>query len=283
MRRMHRRIVIAVLSIAVALSAAGRDRPIVLETANHTKMRAYNVGITAFFAVFSAMRQGQIKSWRDVPRHLLIGGGAGAAFYEAKRMAGNGRRTAGWLIANATATVLENTASGEHPIGRIGYTIGPMRFRVATPYVRTGVAKIDADFSIAEAFFLAYARYEGDSISFRNGLVTVDRDTPWKDGDDVFTGRTFGIFPGVVPGAAPVTWSHEIVHAIQFQQVDAVEPPQWTFGHDVPPGETRPLLWLRHIRPGYTHLLNLTHDRRNYQDRWYEVEAHWLAEERPVP
>ncbi len=280
---MNRRIVSFALIIAlIALPAVGRDRPIELEKANHTKMRAYNVGITAFFAVFSAMRQRKL-SWREVPRHLLVGAAAGAAFYEAKRMAGDGRRTAGWLVANAATTVLENTASGEHPVGRIGYTVGPMRFRVATPFVRTGVAKIDADVSIAEAAFLAYARYEGDSISFRNGLIAVDRDTPWEDDGGTYTGRAFGIFPGVVPGTAPVVWSHEMVHAIQFQQVDSVEPPQWTFGRERAPGEKRPLFQLRHIRPGYTHLLNLTHDRRNYQDRWYEVEAHWLAEERPVP
>src|SRR5688572_15756300 len=126
---MDRRIVSFALIIAmIAFPAVGRDRPIELEKANHTKMRAYNVGITAFFAVFSAMRhQGRIE-WRDVWKHVLVGGAAGAAFYEAKRMAGDGRRTAGWLVANAATTVLENTASGEHPIGRIGYTVGPMRF-----------------------------------------------------------------------------------------------------------------------------------------------------------
>lgn len=279
---MPRRPVIIFILLLFAFSAAARDRPIELERPNHTKMRAYNVGITAFFAVFSAMRQGQIKSWRDVPRHLLIGGGAGAAFYEAKRMTGDGRKTAGWLLANAASSVIENAAEGEHLAGRFGYTVGPFRLRVATPYARKGVAIIDADWSIAQTGFLAVALSEGDSVSIRNGLIAVDRETAWDLDGRHPEGVAFGVFPGVIPGAARTTWQHEMVHAIQSQQFDAVEPPQWTFGRERAPGERRPLFRLRHIRPGYTHLLDLTQDRRDYEDRWGEVEAWWLAEETPV-
>lgn len=279
---MRRRSICIVIVLLFAFSAIARDRPIVLEKASHTKMRAYNVGITAFFAVFSAMRQGRIGSWRDVPRYLLIGGGAGAVFYEAKRMTGDGRKTAGWLLANAASSVVENAAEGEHLAGRFGYSVGPIRLRVATPYARRGVAWVDADWSLAETGFLAFARYKGERFSFRNGLITVDRDTPWDLDGRHPEGVAFGLFPGVMPGAARTSWNHEMVHAIQALQFDSVEPPQWTFGQEPAAGERRPLFRLRHIRPGYVHALNLTQDRRDYEDRWYEVEAWWLAEESPV-
>jgi hypothetical protein len=284
---MPRRLVVVALVLLLCASSAdaGRDRPIELERANHTKMRAFNVGITAFFTVFSAMRQGQIKSWRDVPRYLLIGSGAGAAFYEAKRLAGRGNTTAGWLIANATTSVVENTTAGEHPVGRIGYTVGPLRLRVATPYVRKGVARVDADWSLAETVFLGAALLEGERIRVRNGLIAVDRDTPWPDPDNPdneFFGRAFGVFPGVVRGVPPVTWHHEIVHVIQNQQMDSVEFPVRTWGRERAPDEARPLFALRHVRLGWTHIANAVTYKRDYGERWGEVEAYWLAEGKPV-
>lgn len=283
---MPRRFVVVTLMLLLLASPAdaGRDRPIELERANHTKMRAFNVGITAFFTVFSAMRQGQIRSWRDVPRYLLIGSGAGAAFYEAKRLAGRGNPTAGWLIANATTSVIENTTSGEHPIGRVGYTVGPLRLRVATPYARTGVATIDADLSVAQAINLGYALDEGDSVSIRNGLIATNRDTPWE-GDDgrFYGGNTYGVFPGVTPDAPRSTWHHEVIHVIQQQQIDSIEVPLLSLGLSL--GKTsakRPLFTLRHLRAPWTHGVNLLTYERPYKERWGEVEAYWLAEETPV-
>jgi hypothetical protein len=281
---MSRRIIsLALVTVMVALPVLGRDRPIVNERPDHTKMRAYNIGITAFFAVFSAMRhQGRID-WGDVWKHLLVGGAAGASFYEAKRMTGDGRRTAGWILTNVTSSVVENYAAGEHPFGRIGYTVGPMRFRVAVPgLARKGVAHIEADWSLYETGALAYALNEGDSISFRNGLIAVDKDTPWDLDGRRPTGATFGIYPGVIPHAYRTTWSHEMVHAIQQQQFDSVEAPQWTFGGATRDRDEWTFLRFRHINVGYVHAIEAFHLERDYADRWNEVEAYWLAEETPV-
>lgn len=274
--------VVLVFVLLAGPSAAARDRPIELERANHTKMRALNVGITAFFTVFSAMRQKQVDGWRDVARYLLVGGGAGASYYEAKRLAGNGKTTAGWLLANATTSVVENVTSGEHPVGQLGYTIGPMRFRVATRYARNEAATIEADVSAAELLFLGVALDHGESVSFRNGVITVDRDDPWHSDGRRPWGHAVGIFPGVIPEAPPSTWHHEMVHAIQFHQIDGVEPPLVTLRRPVADGDGRPLFALRHVRAGFTHLLNVPQDGRDYADRWFEVEAYWLAEETPV-
>ena len=95
--------------------------------------------------------QHEVHSGIDAINHFLIGAGAGMSYYQAKRLTGGGRVTAGWLLTNATASVVENTASGEHPFGRFGYTVGPLRFRVATPMTRKAIAKVEADWSLAEA------------------------------------------------------------------------------------------------------------------------------------
>ena len=275
-------VVFLVLVLSASNVLAGRDRPIELERANHTKMRALNIGITAFFTVFSAMRQKQITSWRDIPKYLLVGGGAGAAYYESKRLVGDGNVTAGWLIANATTSVVENVTSGEHPVGQVGYTLGPMRFRVATPYARKAAATVETDLSVAEVVFLGLALDHGETMSFRNGIITVDRDDPWHTEDFRPIGVTFGVFPGAIPGVPRTVWQHEMVHVIQFHQVDAIEPPLLTLAKEPASGEARPLFVFRHVRAGFTHLLNFTQDRRNYADRWHEVEAYWLADKTPV-
>jgi len=278
---MRTRCVALPLVLLLAVPAAAQRRPPIRnEQANHTKMRAFNVGATAFFSVFSGMRQGQINSCRDFWRHLLIGGGAGAAFYESKRLAGNGKVTAGWLLANATATIVENTASGEHPIGRIGYTVGPLRLRVATPYVRDGAAKIDADVSIAQTILLGAAFGAGERVSFRNGLIAVDRDTPWNLEGRFPEGATFGVFPGVIPGAARKTWHHETVHAIQAQQISSTAEPVLTITRKR--HGRRPLFALRQVRLEWAYLPVFQSESRDYPEQWTEVEAWWLAEGTPV-
>lgn len=279
---MFRRTTAVALLLLVTFSATARDRPIEYERANHTKMRAYNVGITAFFAVFAAMRhQGRIE-WRDVWKHLLVGGAAGASFYEAKRMTGDGRKTAGWILTNVTSSVVENYAAGEHPFGRLGYTIGPIRLRMDTGLSRKGIALVEADWSLYETGTLAYALSEGDSVSFRNGLIAVDKEEPWDLDGRKPTGATFGIYPGVIPHAYRTTWSHEMVHAVQQQQFDSVEAPQWTFGGDDRPRDQRKLFAFRHINVGYVHAIEGFALSRDYADRWNEVEAYWLADKTPV-
>ena len=267
------------LVILFAVAAGAQRPPVRQEEPNHTKMRAYNAGLTAIFQVLSAKLQGE--PWNEVWRHLLIGAGGGAAFYEAKRLTGDGNVTAGWLISNATRSVLENTASGEHWLGRLGYTIGPARLNFATKYAEKGAAKIDVDVSLAEVFLLAYALNQSDHVSFRNGMITTDRDTAWEDGDRAPLGRTIGVFPGVVPNLPRTFWQHEVVHVIQVQQMESVDTPLWTIAEDRDPGD-RPLFALRHLKAGYPLIMNYVNYRRPYQEQWVEVEAWWLAEGTPV-
>jgi hypothetical protein len=94
--------------------------------------------------------------------------------------------------------------SGEWLLGRFGYTLGPVRLRVATPYARRAIARIELDWSLAETVSLGKVLSEFDHFGFRNGIIATDRDTCWPDPDiqgHFFCGRTYGVFAGVVRGA----------------------------------------------------------------------------------
>src|SRR6059058_5977532 len=146
---------VVILAACVTQSVEARPRTIRLVQPDKHKYLAYNVGLTSVATLITAVVQHRVSSPLDAARFLLIGSGAGAAFYEAKRLAGADRTTEGWLVANAASTVIENTTSGERLLGRLGYTIGPFRLRFATPLARTGVANIEADWSLAETAFFA--------------------------------------------------------------------------------------------------------------------------------
>jgi hypothetical protein len=283
-RRFVSFLLMSAFAFGPALRSEARDRPIELVGVDRAKLVAYNVGLTSLFTLVSAIAQREVHSWRDAARCFLIGSGAGYSFYQAKRIAGQGRTTEGWILANLTTSVVENTSSGEHPFGTVGATAGPVRLRVATPFGRKAVARFELDASIAETVFLVQALREGDDVRVRDGLIAVDRDTPWPDPDRdgyTFSGRTYGVFAGISPEAEATTWRHEVVHAIQNQQMDSVEPSLYT--RDRNRTAHRRLFVFRHVRGGSLHLANVSTYQRPYAERWGEVEAYALAERTRVP
>ena len=280
---MRRTAITVLIALLIATVAEARDRPIRYEL-HRRKILAYNISLTSFFTLVSAIVQGHVKSTPRAIYTFLIGSAAGAGFNEAKRLAGSGKTTQGWLLANAAASVVENTTGGKHPFGRLGYTVGPMRFRIATPLVRDKrSARIEMDWSVAETIDLGFAIGHSDHLRLRDGLIATDRDNKWPSPNNIFggfDGATYGVFPGVSPGQAGI-WSHEVVHAIQSQQMDSVEPPLCTL-HDDNSGPRR-LFAFRHIRLGWAQALNLTTYTRRYQRQWNEVEAYADAQKTPVP
>ena len=248
------------------------------------KYLAYNISLTPIFTLISARVQHHVVTSREAGWDLLIGAAAGLSFYQAKRITGAGRTTEGWLLSNATASVVENTAGGERPLGSVGYTVGPFRLRFATPLAKRAAANIEADWSAAETFFMIKGRHQADHFRVRHGLIAIDRDTPWPTNDVAtghFGGLTHGVFPGVAPGQGSVTWSHEMVHAIQAQQLDSVEPSILDLAGD--PSGPRRLFAFRNVRLGFVQMLNWPLSRRPYAKRWEEVEAYGLAQRTPVP
>lgn len=268
--------------IMIVPQASARDRQ---------KIRNYNIVLTPLFSLVSAAVQGRVRSWRDAGYQIAIGAAAGTSYYEAKRLIGDGHATEGWLLTNATASAIENVTSGEWLLGRFGYTVGPFRFRIATPLARQAIARVEMDWSLYETASLAKALSEARHLSLRNGIIAIDRDTCWPDPDikgHAFCGRTYGVFSGIAP--FPTTphekystlWHHEMIHAAQSEQMDSVEPPVHIFGGKPPASGQLRFFAVGNVRLGYTHVLDIPTYKRPYEERWNEVEAYALAERTPV-
>jgi hypothetical protein len=254
-----------------------------LPAAERQKIAALNVAATSVFTFIGcavhAKLQKKSLTRADAARCFAAGGVAGAGFYQAKRLAARGDITTGWLAADVATSIVENTTAGEHPLSRLGYTFGPLRLRVVTPLDRERESIADIDISAVEAGFLVQAIRAADDIDVRDGMIAFETNDPIVEESVIFHGYTWGIFPGVWRGADQFTARHEAVHAVQSLHLDSFEPPLLTFQR------TKRPVRLRHIRAG---VLNLTDNVFNanlvdYEDRWAEIEAFRLTEDRKPP
>ena len=240
-----------------------------LHAADRRKIATLNIAATSLFTSVSCLVQ---KKARPIAC-LTIGALGGAGFYGAKKLAGDGHVTAGWLAANLAGSVVENTTAGEHPLSRIGYTFGPFRLRLATPFDRKRESYVDVDVSAAELVYLGRAIEDADDVDIRDGMIWYETESPDIDDEGRSVhGYTWGIFPGVWSGARKSVWHHESVHAVQSLQLDSLEPPVLTLDR-----ERRPIR-VRYLRAGALNLTeNLTSQLLPYEDRWVEIEAYRLA------
>lgn len=259
----------ALLLIALPLQAADRQ-----------KIAALNIAATSLFTYAGCWVQAKLA--RTAPKHarcLAAGAVGGAGFYQAKRLAGDGHITTAWLVANLAGSAVENTTAGEHPLSRIGYTFGPLRLRLATPLDRARESVLDVDLNAAETGYLARAFLDADDVDIRDGMIWYETDDPEvRDDGRIVHGFTWGVFPGVWSGAGREVANHEAVHAVQAVQLDSVEPPALTLDR-----ERRPIR-VRYLRLGTVNLAdNLSSQLLPYEERWVEIEAYRLAQDRRPP
>ncbi|HYC60020.1 MAG TPA: hypothetical protein VEK79_10705 [Thermoanaerobaculia bacterium] len=268
------RSVALLLALALALPLPAADRQ---------KIAAINVAATSVFTFLGCAMHARLQhrslTRADAARCFAAGSVAGAGFYQAKRLVARGDISTGWLAANVATSIVENTTAGEHPLSRLGYTFGPLRLRVATPLDRARESYVDIDVSAAETMFLLRAMNDADEIDVRDGMIWFDTIDPIVEGDVVYHGYTWGIFPGVWRGADQFTARHEAVHAVQSLQLDSVEPPLLTFHR------TRRPVRLRHIRAGALNLADNVYSAQllDYENRWAEIEAFRLSEDIDPP
>lgn len=265
--------------------------------ADRPTIAAFNVGIQAGLTLVRSAIQRKVRSRHDVFRCLLWGGVSGAGFYGAKELIGSDKFAAGWLVANVAASVSENVAAGWHPVAQIGYSVGPVRFRVPLPkFQPDSDAHVYYDVSAFQVITLLWAMADHDRMRLKGGMLAFERDAPYpgrKQGEDPNTqsfvaGRTAGMFPGVWTGIQElgfldVVWRHEAVHAVQSLQFDAVEPSFafLTNEAEATPGVKKRLIRFEHVKLG---IVNLTDDaiEAGADNPWREIEAYTLtAEPRP--
>ncbi|HEX3111573.1 MAG TPA: hypothetical protein VHU41_20905, partial [Thermoanaerobaculia bacterium] len=91
-----------------------------------------NVAAQAIVTTISRAIHGGFSA-RNLAQAFVVGGVAGYGFYEAKSLAGRGKVTSGWIVANTAASVTQNTVAGKNPLAQIGYSVGPIRFRIPIP------------------------------------------------------------------------------------------------------------------------------------------------------
>jgi hypothetical protein len=263
------RVLALTLVLLLALPSRAVDRQ---------QVATINVAVTSLFTFLGCLVQKKVSTRRDAARCFTVGAVAGAGFYQAKRLTARGDIATGWLVANAATSLVENTTAGEHPLGRVGYTFGPFRLRVATPLDRAGESYADLDVSVAETGYLFRAIEDADDFDVRDGLLWFETNERIREDDVVFNGYTWGIYPGTWVSARQSTRSHEAVHAVQALQLDSVEPPALTAQR-----KRRPFR-IRHIRLGMVNLTdNVIWGQASYHDRWVEIEAYRLTEDRQPP
>jgi hypothetical protein len=237
----------------------------------------WNIGGQAGMTVASAAIQHKIHGWHDVIRCVTAGSASGLGMYEAKSLVGHDHPRTGWILANVAGSLSENAAAGRHPLGQIGYTVGPLRFRVSVPGLDRGAsAWIAADASIFQAVALAGAIGEGGSPRLRDGLIGFERALR---PDDEGLGVTAGVFPSVfVP--EQIVWLHEFTHAVQSLQIEVAEPPSpWRrLRFDRPASGKKRLFAFEQIKIGMFNFVNTTYVAlRPYEKRWPETEAFELT------
>jgi hypothetical protein len=270
MKRAMRRVLLFALLLSVAAGPAAAD--------DHTSIVLWNVGGQVGMTLGSAVIQHKIHGWRDVWRCLTAGSVSGLGIYEAKSLVGRNHPGQGWILANVAGSISENAAAGRHPLGQIGYTIGPMRVRVSIPrldrHTRSWMA---ADVSVFQTVALLDTISNNGRPRFRDGLIAFER--PLRP-DDAHLAETAGVFPSVFVDER-IVWLHEFTHAVQSLQIEIPEPPSpWRrMRFDQRPAAAKRVFVLEQVKIGMFNFGNALYvASRPYEKQWPEIEAFRLTE-----
>lgn len=267
-------------AVALALLIATQAR-----AASEHRIRILNVSVQSLMTLVSGAVQGHVKSLADVNNCLLSGAAGGYGAFAAKILVRDGRLSRGWLLANLSASLSENAAAGRLPWTQAGYTVGPLRLRVS--FDRSDDAYAYADASLYQTIKFFAARRKADSMHFRGGMIVFERPTPYAviPGGRV-EGSTWGVYPGVWTGAPDLddVLRHEIVHAVQSLQGDAVEPSFRRLTYTPRRTGARRIIRFEHLKLGAVNLLNDSiASRQPYESEWEEIEAYRLVQRRAPP
>ena len=154
-------------------------------------------------------------------RCSAYGAASGYGFYQAKKQVAAGHTFSGVLLANLSASVIDNVTSGEGPLSYLGFTLPLVRLEIATPLARHNRSLLRFTVSPRDAISLAMAFSKSDRVSLRGGMLAFEADTPLAAG---VRGWAYSIFPTVVSGKPESVFRHEMVHVVQSLQLMAASP-----------------------------------------------------------
>jgi len=250
--------------------------PTRMNAVSENTIRTYNIAGQAVFTLLKGIIQGKVKSFKDVGKSLLYGSLSGFGFYESKKMIGNGHITAGVMLANLSASISENVSHGDHPLSYLGYTVGPLRFRVATPFAKKPQAIINIATSPKDVAFFFISLKNSGKILFRNGLLAFEAQEATIENKNA-RGWTLGMYPTVVRDMPEHVFRHEAIHVVQDLQMMSICPaPFLYFQHDN--DEKTSLLRFTGFKLNLLSIANnLTFNNQSYNKQWYEIESYFFA------
>lgn len=238
----------------------------------------YNVLGQGAFTLLKGVIQGKVKSFEDAGKCFLFGSLSGYGFFEAKRMVGKGKITGGIILANLSASISENVSRGDNPLSYFGYSFGPVRLYMATPFAKNNRGFLNLTVSSKEIVGLILSMKNSNKMQIRNGLITFQSNEPL--GRNVL-GWTSGIYPTTVNGAPDHIFCHEIVHVVQSIQTMSVSPEPFMSFKSTAPQEKKSFINYGGLNLSLFGTLNdLTlYGFVPYDRRWPEIEAYTFAKE----
>jgi hypothetical protein len=234
-----------------------------------------NVIGSSVTALARGLIQGQVHGFKDVVKMLTFGAASGYGFYQAKKQVAAGHTLGGIMLANLSASVVENITSGEGPLSYIGLTLPLVRLEVATPLAKRPRSLISFTVSPRDVISLVMSFAKSDRASLRGGWLTFEADTPLAE---KVRGWAYGICPTVVAGEPDCVFRHEMVHVVQSLQLMAASPEPFLKDHR---RETGKMKWLG-FRGFRAQALGLANDftlakLQSYDKYWKEAEAYSLV------
>jgi hypothetical protein len=219
--------------------------------------------------------QGQVHSLKDAAKMLVYGAGSGYGFYEAKKQMAAGHIFNGVLLANLSASVVDNVTSGEGPLSYLGITLPLVRIEVATPLARHPRSLLNFSVSPRDILSLVLSFSKADRVSVKGGMLAFEADKPLADN---VLGWAYGIFPTVVTGKSEYVFRHEMVHVVQSLQLMAASPEPFLNSHRREEGKMK----LLHFGGFRAQALGLVNDLtlaklQSYDNYWKEAEAYSLV------
>lgn len=219
---MLRSILFAVLLLS-SCSAATAQPHHEAKTTSEAKLVLFNSTLTGAFTLGRNLLEGRVESWSDALRTFSIGAAGGYGFYQAKQTAGRGHPMVGLALGYASASVVENTAQGRHPLSHIRFGIGGLDVRLKTPIPSaedgpTWSLELNA---LWVASFVAWLP-RSKAVLIKNGVFCHllpnrnDQSIASTLGRFVILHEGFERYSPVMP--------HEVVHVLQNLQASAVTP-----------------------------------------------------------